>query len=108
MWCLGDETVVDHNGPYLREEILSLKGLDVAIDEDQQSKPVECATEPVVEATQVASVQQRKPAEKKLVKPKWLKMWYQFHLCSIYMCVIEVNFLLINLSLHSNIIMQSP
>ncbi|KAJ1375925.1 UBX domain [Sesbania bispinosa] len=71
----GDNTVVDHIGPYLHEEVLSLKGLesDGANDEGQQSEPVQCAPEPV-EATQPLSVQERKPSEKKLVKPKWLKM----------------------------------
>ncbi|XP_061374081.1 plant UBX domain-containing protein 1 [Gastrolobium bilobum] len=69
----GDSTVVDRVGPYLCEEILSLKGLDVASDQGQQSEPAQSAPEPV-EATQPPSVEERKPAEKKLVKPKWLKM----------------------------------
>ncbi|XP_027351807.1 plant UBX domain-containing protein 1 [Abrus precatorius] len=71
----GDGTVVDQNGPYLQEEILSLKDLNVADDQGQQSEaePVQSAPEPV-EATRPPPVEERKPAEKKIVKPKWLKM----------------------------------
>ncbi|TKY63138.1 Plant UBX domain-containing protein 1 [Spatholobus suberectus] len=66
----GDST---HTGPYLQEEILSLKDLNIANDQGQQSEPVQSAPEPAA-ATQAPSVEERKPAEKKLVKPKWLKM----------------------------------
>ncbi|KAJ1432720.1 Ubiquitin-like domain superfamily [Sesbania bispinosa] len=67
-----DSTVVDYIGPYLHEEVLSLKGLDGANDEGQQSETVQCVPEPV-EATQPPSVQERKPADKKLIKPKMAK-----------------------------------
>ncbi|OIW02998.1 hypothetical protein TanjilG_13635 [Lupinus angustifolius] len=69
----GDSTVVDHIGPYLRDEILSLKGLDASNDQGQQSEPEQPALEPA-EPTQRPPIEERKPAEKKLVKPKWLKM----------------------------------
>ncbi|KAK7338418.1 hypothetical protein VNO77_19026 [Canavalia gladiata] len=69
----GDSTEVDSNGPYLQEEILSLKDLHVVNDQGKQSEPVQSAPEPV-EAPHPPSVEERKPAEKKLVKPKWLKM----------------------------------
>ncbi|CAL0323031.1 unnamed protein product [Lupinus luteus] len=69
----GDSTVVDHIGHYLRDEILSLKDLDVSNDEGQQSEPEQPAPEPA-EATRRPPIEERKPAEKKLVKPKWLKM----------------------------------
>jgi len=68
MGCLGS------TGPYLQEDILSLKELHAANDQGQQSEPlVQSEPEPPV-ATQPPPVEQRKPAEKKLVKPKWLKM----------------------------------
>ncbi|XP_022632637.1 plant UBX domain-containing protein 1 isoform X3 [Vigna radiata var. radiata] len=61
-------------GPYLQEDILSLKELHAANDQGQQSEPlVQSEPEPAV-AIQPPPVEQRKPAEKKLVKPKWLKM----------------------------------
>ncbi|KAI3501005.1 hypothetical protein L1887_36835 [Cichorium endivia] len=55
----GDENI----GPFLKEDVMSLKGLDlIHIPEPHQPAP-----EPVVTA--------QKPAgEKKMVKPKWLKM----------------------------------
>ncbi|XP_027925574.1 plant UBX domain-containing protein 1 isoform X2 [Vigna unguiculata] len=61
-------------GPYLEEDILSLKELHAANDEGQQFEPlVQSKPEPAV-PTHPPPVEQRKPAEKKLVKPKWLKM----------------------------------
>jgi len=72
MGCLGS------TGPYLEEDILSLKELHAANDEGQQFEPlVQSKPEPAV-PTHPPPVEQRKPAEKKLVKPKWLKMWFQF------------------------------
>ncbi|BAT84589.1 Plant UBX domain-containing protein [Vigna angularis] len=63
-----------NTGPYLQEDILSLKELHAANDQGQQSEPlVQSEPEPAV-ATHPPPVEQRKPAEKKLVKPKWLKM----------------------------------
>ncbi|XP_004489578.1 plant UBX domain-containing protein 1 isoform X2 [Cicer arietinum] len=64
----------NHDGPYLLEEVMSLKGLDVANDKGQPSDPVQSAQVPAEPATQSPAVEERKPAEKKLVKPKWLKM----------------------------------
>ncbi|KAJ1391565.1 UBX domain [Sesbania bispinosa] len=69
----GDSTSDGPVGPYLLEEVMSLKGLDVANDQGQPSDPVPAAPVPA-EATQLPAVEERKPAEKKLVKPKWLKM----------------------------------
>lgn len=73
MLYLGDSSFDSHVGPYLREEVLSLKDLHVSADQGQESQPVQSAPEPVV-AAQPSAVEERKPAEKKLVKPKWLKM----------------------------------
>ncbi|KAL2320236.1 hypothetical protein Fmac_029205 [Flemingia macrophylla] len=70
----GDSTVGDHSGPYLQEDILSLKDFSVANDLGQQSEPEQSAPEPAVPTQASPSVVERKPAEKKVVKPKWLKM----------------------------------
>ncbi|XP_043704495.1 plant UBX domain-containing protein 1-like [Telopea speciosissima] len=56
--------------PFLRDEIMCLKGLDVLL---QQAEPVQSAVEPVM-AEPSPVVQERKAVEKKPVKPKWLKM----------------------------------
>ncbi|KAI3761896.1 hypothetical protein L1987_52319 [Smallanthus sonchifolius] len=56
-------------GPFLSEDVMSLKGLELT--PVQKPDPDQPASEPVVAA--VPSLQ--KPAgEKKMVKPKWLKM----------------------------------
>ncbi|XP_028772400.1 plant UBX domain-containing protein 1 isoform X2 [Neltuma alba] len=68
---LGESS--NHTGPFLLEDIVSLKGLDVTNDQGQQSEPAQSAPEPV-EASQTPAVQERKPADKKPVKPKWLKL----------------------------------
>jgi len=68
----GDSSVVDLNGPYLREEIFTLNCLDAADDQDQQSELVESAPEPVEATKPPPPVEERKPAAKKL--PKWFKM----------------------------------
>lgn len=63
-----------NDGPYLPEEVLSLKGLNFSDDKGQSSNPAQSepvSAEPVVQSP---AVEERKPAEKKLVKPKWLKM----------------------------------
>nr|AFK42906.1 unknown [Lotus japonicus] len=67
-------SAVDLNSPYLREEILSLKGSDAADDQGQQSELVQSEPEPVEPTKPPTPVQEQKPAQKKLVKPKWLKM----------------------------------
>jgi len=70
MGYLGDSS---DEGPYLPEEVMSLKGLNFSDDKGQSSNPAQSApvsAEPVVQPP----AEERKPAEKKLVKPKWLKM----------------------------------
>lgn len=52
---------------------MSLKGLELIIEQGQQAEPAQSAPEPVTAAPSPV-VQERKPAEKKPVKPKWLKM----------------------------------
>lgn len=83
MWYLGDS---NHDGPYLLEEVMSLKGLDVVNDQGQPSEPVDSAPVPTEAATQSPAVEERKPAEKKLVKPKWLKMWLHLFQSGALVC----------------------
>ncbi|KAJ0111019.1 hypothetical protein Patl1_02943 [Pistacia atlantica] len=66
----GDDTAAVNSDSFLQEDILSLKDLEIV---DEQPEPVQSAPEPVV-ASPPPSVQERKSAEKKPVKPKWLKM----------------------------------
>ncbi|KAL7603094.1 plant UBX domain-containing protein 1 [Lactuca sativa] len=61
----GDDTIVAQ-GPFLKEDVMALKDLDSLIPDPDQPAP-----EPVV----MAATPVQKPAgEKKMVKPKWLKM----------------------------------
>ncbi|KAL5793332.1 hypothetical protein ACOSP7_001926 [Xanthoceras sorbifolium] len=66
----GDDIAAANSGPFLHEDIMCLKGLEVMTE---QPEPVESAPEPVM-ATHHPVVQEQKSAEKKPVKPKWLKM----------------------------------
>ncbi|XP_020219032.1 plant UBX domain-containing protein 1 [Cajanus cajan] len=70
----GGSTVDDHSGPYLQEEILSLKDLSVVNDQGQQFEAQQLAPEAAVPTQIAPPIEERKPTEKKLVKPKWLKM----------------------------------
>ncbi|KAK6913026.1 UBX domain [Dillenia turbinata] len=63
----GDAAVLS---PYLQEEIMSLRGLDFI---PEKPEPAQSVPEPVI-ADHRPVVQERKPADKKPVKPKWLKM----------------------------------
>ncbi|CAK9161724.1 unnamed protein product [Ilex paraguariensis] len=65
----GDDSAAA-SGPFLREEVMSLKGLELIAE---QAEPAQSAPEPEIASTS-SSVQERKPANKKTVKPKWLKM----------------------------------
>ncbi|XP_039117535.1 plant UBX domain-containing protein 1 isoform X2 [Dioscorea cayenensis subsp. rotundata] len=65
-----DSTVAD-TGPYLRDSIMSLNGLDIIHDE-VQVRP-EPDTVPVV-ISPIALESEPKPAVKKPAKPKWLKL----------------------------------
>lgn len=57
-------------GPFLQEYVMALKGLEHNIE---KVEPFQSAPEPA-EPTPPPVVLERKPAEKKPVKPKWLKM----------------------------------
>lgn len=66
----GDDTADVKPGPFLQEEIMSLKGLELV---KEHAEPVQTAPEPIQLAPPPV-VQENKPAEKKPVKPKWLKL----------------------------------
>ncbi|THG14079.1 hypothetical protein TEA_017329 [Camellia sinensis var. sinensis] len=59
------------SGPFLQEDILSLKGLELIPEKEEE--PVEAVPEPVI-ANSSSAVPERKPTGKKPVKPKWLKL----------------------------------
>lgn len=65
----GDDNAAVNLGPFLQEDVLSLKGLEI---NNEQPEPVQSAPEPVMAPPPV--VQQQKPADKRPLKPKWLKM----------------------------------
>ncbi|XP_024978647.1 plant UBX domain-containing protein 1-like [Cynara cardunculus var. scolymus] len=56
-------------GPFLKEDVMSLKGLELILE--QKPEPDHSAPEPSVAAAPAA---RKSAAEKKMVKPKWLKM----------------------------------
>ncbi|KAL2940508.1 Plant UBX domain-containing protein 1 [Bienertia sinuspersici] len=60
-----------NSGPFLQEDVMSLKGLDFVPETTKE--PTESASETVV-ANERPIVPERKPADKKAAKPKWLKM----------------------------------
>ncbi|CAL9014752.1 unnamed protein product, partial [Prunus brigantina] len=66
----ADDASDAKSGPFLQEEIMSLKGLELLT---KHAEPVESAPETIPEASPPV-VQEKKPAEKKPVKPKWLKL----------------------------------
>ncbi|XP_076896532.1 plant UBX domain-containing protein 1-like [Bidens hawaiensis] len=62
------------SGPFLKEDVMSLKGLELINEEVKPEVDQGTATGSVAAAAP-ATVQERKPAaDKKMVKPKWLKM----------------------------------
>ncbi|KAJ0447305.1 putative UBX domain, Ubiquitin-like domain superfamily [Helianthus annuus] len=69
----GDGDVAT-SGPFLNEDVMSLKGLEL-VPEEVKHEVDQATTTGSVAATAPATVQERKPAaDKKMVKPKWLKM----------------------------------
>lgn len=79
----GDDVVAANSGPFLHEDVMSLKGLEVIAE---QPDPVQSAPEPATVIPPPVT-QDPKPAEKKSVKPKWLKMWYdhiKWALCALF------------------------
>lgn len=67
-----DDAAATNSAPFLQDEIMSLKGLEVIAE---QSEPIEAAPEPAAaSAAPSPVVQESKPSEKKSAKPKWFKM----------------------------------
>ncbi|KAJ6896094.1 plant UBX domain-containing protein 1-like [Populus alba x Populus x berolinensis] len=66
----GEDNAAFSSGPFLQEDVMSLKGLDVV---PEPAEPVHTALEPVRTAPPPVP-QEPKAAGKKPVKPKWLKM----------------------------------
>lgn len=59
-------------GPFLSDDVMSLKGLELM---QEQPEPIQPAPEAVeVAAAPPPAALEQKPTEKKLGKPKWLKM----------------------------------
>lgn len=70
--CLDDDAAATNSAPFLQDEIMSLKGLEVIAE---QPEPVQSAPEPAATSAAPAPVaQESKPTEKKPAKPKWFKM----------------------------------
>ncbi|KAG2714759.1 hypothetical protein I3843_03G046400 [Carya illinoinensis] len=69
----GDDSTDANSAPFLQEEIMSLKDLDFSTEQSQKAEAVQSAPESVPVAP-TPLVQEHKPAGKKPVKPKWLKM----------------------------------
>ncbi|KAM1009271.1 hypothetical protein FF1_044737 [Malus domestica] len=66
-----DDAAVAMSGPFLQEEIMSLKGLELI--NKHVEPPVQCAPETITEAPPPV-VPEKKPEGKKPAKPKWLKL----------------------------------
>lgn len=71
--CCAGHDGTDASGPFLIDEIMSLKGLDLVVEQTGSVQPAEAMRESAAENPS-AAVQDQKPTEKKAVKPKWLKM----------------------------------
>ncbi|KAM1014975.1 hypothetical protein TB2_044704 [Malus domestica] len=66
-----DDAADAMSGPFLQEEIMSLKGLELI--NKHVEPPVQCAPETITEAPPPV-VPEKKPEGKKPAKPKWLKL----------------------------------
>ncbi|XP_043724798.1 plant UBX domain-containing protein 1-like [Telopea speciosissima] len=65
------DNAAETSAPFLRDEIMCLKGLDVF---PVQAESVQSAVEPAMVEPSSPVVEERKAVGKKPVKPKWLKM----------------------------------
>lgn len=68
-----DDTAAVNSGPFLKEEIMSLKGLELIMEHQEPSQAQAPTPDPVTQAP-TPVVEEKKPADKKAVKPKWLKL----------------------------------
>ncbi|XP_041007391.1 plant UBX domain-containing protein 1-like [Juglans microcarpa x Juglans regia] len=69
----GVDSTVSNLGPFLQEEIMSLKDLEFNTEQRQQAEAAQSSPESKP-AAPAPVVQDHKPLQKKPVKPKWLKM----------------------------------
>ncbi|PPD78519.1 hypothetical protein GOBAR_DD24545 [Gossypium barbadense] len=70
----GEDAAAANSGPFLQEEIMSLKGLEV-IAGAEQPESLQSAPEPAsASAVPSPAVHESKPTEKKPAKPKWFKI----------------------------------
>ncbi|KAL3526145.1 hypothetical protein ACH5RR_014517 [Cinchona calisaya] len=67
----GDAAATAASGPFLHEEVMSLQGLEII---DGQAEAAQPPAEAVIPNHVDAAIPERKPADKKNIKPKWLKM----------------------------------
>lgn len=58
-----------HSGPFLGDEVMMLKGLDINTEPTEAVNP-----QPAPADLSPPVIEERKPAEKKAIRPKWLKM----------------------------------
>ncbi|GAA0139092.1 hypothetical protein LIER_00708 [Lithospermum erythrorhizon] len=67
----SDTTAI--SGTFLKEEVMSLQGLEVV---DEQIEPVESAmdTDEPSPAVAVPAIREQKPTAKKNIKPRWMKL----------------------------------
>lgn len=62
------------SGPFLKEDIMSIKGLELIAEEEKGEVNQGAATEPVAVGGSPAAQERKPSADKKMVKPKWLRM----------------------------------
>ncbi|KAG9141988.1 hypothetical protein Leryth_009332 [Lithospermum erythrorhizon] len=67
----SDTTAV--SGPYLKEEVMSLQGLEMVVE---QTEPAQSVMETTDQSPAVAPLPmpEKKPTDKKNIKPKWMKL----------------------------------
>ncbi|KAL8124248.1 plant UBX domain-containing protein 1-like [Apium graveolens] len=68
-----DDNGEHESGFFLQEEIISLKGLELIAEQVEPVQPAPESSEPAVQIPSAAAKEQ-KAADKKAIKPKWLRM----------------------------------
>ncbi|XP_062105531.1 plant UBX domain-containing protein 1 [Humulus lupulus] len=69
----GEDAAAANSDPFLHEEFMSLKGLELITEQAEPEKPVQSASEPVIPIP-APVVQESRPAERQSGKPKWLRL----------------------------------
>nr|XP_043607213.1 plant UBX domain-containing protein 1-like [Erigeron canadensis] len=62
------------SGSFLKEDVMSLKGLELVAEQEKAEVSQATTTEPVAAAAQQPVQPRKATTDKKMVKPKWLKM----------------------------------